>query len=166
MAKILDNGSVRLEIVTGAADSQGAFLEMAATYRAGSQAPPVHYHPEQEETFTIKKGALNFNVDGKWRVVEAGSQMVIPVAANHTVKNARSDEEAVVTWIVRPALRTEELFTILYNFRKRPNLLSMAVILREYRNEFVLTKPPRVVQSCVFGLLAPIGRALGYGLSQ
>jgi hypothetical protein len=43
-----------------------------------------------------------------------------------------------------------------------PNLLQLAVLLRAYRNELILARPPPLVQTVLFGLLASIGRLLGY----
>ena len=43
-----------------------------------------------------------------------------------------------------------------------PNLMSMAVILREYHDELHLARPPEVVQNVVFAPLAVLGRRLGY----
>ena len=43
-----------------------------------------------------------------------------------------------------------------------PNLLQMAVLMRAFRNEIILARPPKIAQTIVFGLLAPIGRLLGY----
>lgn len=35
-------------------------------------------------------------------------------------------------------------------------------MMRTYRNELVLARPPRLVQLLLFAVLAPIGRLLGY----
>ena len=43
-----------------------------------------------------------------------------------------------------------------------PNLFQAAVIFRAYNDELHPTKPSRIVQKIVFGILAPIGRLLGY----
>ena len=48
------------------------------------------------------------------------------------------------------------------NSRGVPNLLHAALIARHYQDEFVLASPPLLVQTCVFGLLAPLARVLGY----
>ena len=46
--------------------------------------------------------------------------------------------------------------------RGAPNLLHMALIARHYKDEFVLASSPRMVQTCIFGMLARIARLLGY----
>jgi hypothetical protein len=48
------------------------------------------------------------------------------------------------------------------NSKGLPNLLSMAVLMREYDDELRLAHPPAVVQRAVFTPLALLGRTLGY----
>ena len=48
------------------------------------------------------------------------------------------------------------------NSRGLPNLLSMAVLMREYEGEVRLARPPFAVQRALFGPLAVLGRSLGY----
>lgn len=157
---ILDNGSVRLEVVQSPAQTGGELLDLLATYRAGSPPPPRHFHPYQEERFEVRRGALWFEVDGVERVLAEGDRLVVPPGAVHRARNASADEEAIVVWQVRPALRTLELFRGLY---ARPNPLKTAALVHEYSREFVLASPPRPIQSCVLAVLAPIARLLGQG---
>jgi hypothetical protein len=46
--------------------------------------------------------------------------------------------------------------------RGLPNSLQWAVISREYEDEIYLASPPLWVQRIRFGLLAPIGKLVGY----
>ena len=160
---VYDQGNVVLEVVRASRDTEGAFLEIAATYAGGSKPPPLHYHPEQEEVFTLRRGALRFIVGNEERVVATGEELVIPQKVPHKAWNASATEEAVATWITRPALRTEELFAALYNLRrKRAGFLARVAVIHSHRREFALGGIPRPVQTCVFGLLAPLARALGH----
>jgi len=43
-----------------------------------------------------------------------------------------------------------------------PNLLQLAVLAREFDDVIRFTRPPRLVQWALFGLLAPLARLLGY----
>ena len=93
----------------------------------------------------------------------------MPVGRPHTWWND-SHEDAHVLLQVSPALRTEMFFETFFGLAKDgktnskglPNLLSMAVILREYRDEVRLARPPAVVQNAIFGPLAVLGRRVGY----
>jgi hypothetical protein len=71
----------------------------------------------------------------------------------------------------RPALRSEEFFESYFGLGQDgktdpqtglPNLVRMAVLLHEFRNEIHLARPPLPVQRAVFGSLALVGRLLGY----
>lgn len=44
----------------------------------------------------------------------------------------------------------------------RPKLLQAAVIGRKHLDDIALAKPPVAIQRLVFGILAPLGRLLGY----
>jgi hypothetical protein len=71
----------------------------------------------------------------------------------------------------RPALRMETWFETFFGLQKDgkinpksglPNALQWAVISREYEDEMHLASPPLLVQRVRFGLLATIGKLLGY----
>ena len=96
--------------------------------------------------------------------------MVVPLGVPHNFWVV-GDEWGEIRFEFRPALRTAEVFETLWGLirdgkvdRKtgRPNLLQGAVLLSEYRDEYALVHPPRPVQTVVFGILAPVGRLLGY----
>ncbi|MET0286264.1 MAG: cupin domain-containing protein [Polyangiales bacterium] len=161
--KVLESATMRLQMLR----TQGDVLEMLATYAPGSPPPPRHYHPLQREQFTVESGALRFFLNGAERVVRAGESVIIEPGTVHTVRNASASEPARTRWETRPALRSAEMFeAILEMQRQGANLLTAAAIGHEFRHEMVLAWPPRLVQSCVFGLLAPLARALGKGVSR
>jgi len=165
----LDNGNIRLRFCKTSIDTNGELLEMEAIYQPTSSAPPAHFHPKQEETFTVVSGSLRFVVEGDERIVSSGSRVVIPPRLIHAAANITSEETRVI-WQVRPALRTQQLFELMYglaaagktNSRGAPNLLHMALIATHYQDEFVLASPPPPIQTCIFGILAPLARMLGY----
>lgn len=154
---ILDEGNVRLELLK----TEGEVLEMFATYRPGSPAPPRHFHPQQEERFEIKTGALWFELDGRARIVRAGETLIVPPRGVHRAKNASATEEATALWLTRPALRSAKFFESMYTASKNKSVLGMIAAASEFREEFVLASPPRVVQSCLFAVLAPVARVFG-----
>ncbi|MGI8511010.1 MAG: hypothetical protein ACR2NH_00085 [Solirubrobacteraceae bacterium] len=77
--------------------------------------------------------------------------------------------EARARWATRPALQTEAFFEAFWGLAQDgkvtkaglPEPLQAAVLLREFRAEFRLARPPRLVQDLAFGLLAVVGRAFG-----
>jgi hypothetical protein len=48
------------------------------------------------------------------------------------------------------------------NKRGMPNLLQLAVFVREFADVMQFTRPPRIVQEILFGLLAPLALLFGY----
>jgi quercetin dioxygenase-like cupin family protein len=165
----LDNGNVKLVFRRTSKTTYGEALEVEACYRPRSQRPPMHFHPNQSERFDVLEGTLLFCIAGSEQMISAGEGITIPPGIPHWIENP-TDLDARATWITRPALETERFFETLYglardgktNAKGVPSLLQVAVIARAYRDEFVLTNPPPLVQSCVFSLLSPIARALGY----
>jgi quercetin dioxygenase-like cupin family protein len=157
---VLDSPNFRLELLR----TQGEVLEMLATYGPGSLPPPRHFHPQQREHFMIERGAMWFEIDGAERVLSAGQSLFIEPGSVHRARNASQGEQAVVRWETRPALRSAQFFEAMHALnRSGRNLLTVAAIAREFKHEFVLASPAPWVQSCVFGLLAPLARALGKG---
>jgi mannose-6-phosphate isomerase-like protein (cupin superfamily) len=157
----LDNGGVLVRYIKTAAETGGALHAQEARYPARSPRPPSHCHPKQVETFSIVEGELSFRISGEDRVVAAGQEIVVPQGAFHQVHNA-GDQPALAIWETRPALRTAEFFVAMNRAmqgKARPRLRDAAAILSEYRTEFVLEKPPAIVQRIVFGCLAPFGQS-------
>lgn len=156
----LETGGVLLKFTQTTVETAGALHIQEATYPPHSTVPPMHRHPKQTERFVVHQGALQFVVGGEPRRVSAGDELVIDKSVLHCAYNP-GDAPALVTWETRPALRTGELFVALARAsrgRKRPPLTEAAAIMREFRDEFELGKPPLFIQRVVFGCLAPFGR--------
>lgn len=130
--------------------------------------PPTHYHPRQEERFEVLAGKLNVLVDGQERTLEKREVLIVPPGVPHEMWSAEAGVR--VNWQTRPALKTEAFFETVWGLAKDgkvndkgvPNLLRVALIALEYEDEFRLASPPWAVQRALFGLLAPVGRLLGY----
>lgn len=157
----LDNGGVVVKFLKTAVETGGALHQQEARYKPHSGIPPYHFHPKQDEHFSILEGGLVFRIDGVSRLVRAGEQIDVPRGALHQAHNPH-DAPVLALWETRPALRTAEFFYAMNHAtrgRARPRLQDAAAILVEYRDEFQLVKPPALVQRIVFGCLAPFGRA-------
>ncbi len=152
-----------------ARDTGGELLEVEAVYtKPMPSRPPVHHHPRQEERFEVLDGKLNVLVDGQKRTLEEGEVLTVAPGVPHQMWAAEAG--ARVNWQTRPALKTESFFETVWGLAKDgkvndkgvPSLLRVALIAREYEDEFRLASPPWAVQRSLFGSLAPIGRMLGY----
>ena len=147
----------------------GDLLEVEAVYTKPTPSrPPVHYHPYQSERFEVLSGGLEVTVDGKERTLEEGEVLSVKPGTPHSMWSEEPGTR--VNWQTRPAMKTEAFFETLWGLardgetdeRGAPNLLRMAVIAREYVDEFRLASPPWPVQKALFAALAPAGRLLGY----
>lgn len=159
----------RIVLRKTARETAGALLEMEAFYRPGGHYPPDHYHPHQDERFEVLAGAVNVRRGGVELTYTAGESFDIPRGTAHSFRNGGGDE-ARVLWQVRPALKTQQFYETLWGLAADgrtnrdgvPHLLQLAVMLQDYRDEFVLSSPPRFVQQAVYPALAWLGRRLGY----
>ena len=110
-------------------------------------------------------------VDGDHKLAVAGQKITMPPDVVHDWWNGGGREAHVVVEISGPTTRRFELMIEAFWGLARdgktddkgvPSLLQLAVIAREFADVVQVTKPPRIVQKLVFGMLAPIGRARGY----
>jgi len=144
-------------------DSRGEPCRLELTAAAHAKGPPVHIHPRIEETFEVVSGRLSVRAGGEVRVLGPGEKLVVSPGTPHKFWN-EPDREARITGSARPALRLLAFFEALNTVlgHGRPNPLGMAVIMREYRSETYPARPPLLVQKAILGIVAPIGRLLGY----
>ena len=159
----------RLVFLKVARDTEGRVMEGDVFAQPGGHPAATHVHPQQEERFRVLRGTVRFEVDGKERVLGPGESTAVAPGRAHTWANV-GDDEACIRVELEPALRTEMFFETFFglatdgrtNSKGLPNLLSMAVLLREYDAEVRLARPPAVVQRALFAPLALVGRTVGY----
>jgi mannose-6-phosphate isomerase-like protein (cupin superfamily) len=169
--KIIRNAHTghEMKFLQTAGDTCGRLLEIEATYHAASKPPAPHYHPVQDEVFTVLEGNLTVQVHGVLKKLHAGDTIQIPRNTVHAMWNP-SDVKTVVNWQVRPALTTEyflETGTGLANDGKLkanglPPLLQVALLAQQFSNVYRLAKPPYLVQRILFTILTPVAYAKGY----
>ena len=75
--------------------------------------PPMHWHPKQTETFHVLQGEARFYVEGQVTVASTGETVHIPLAAQHTFRNASSEKELLIEFTLDPTARhrDESLFS-------------------------------------------------------
>lgn len=160
----------RIEFLETARDTDGEALRMRLLVEPRGFAAAEHVHPRQDERFEILSGRFRYRVGGVEREAGAGEVVEIPRGAPHVWRNA-GDEDLHMIIEFRPALRSEEFFESYFALGQEgktdpktglPNPLRTAVVMREFEEEIYLAKPPLPVQRIVFGVLALLGRLLGY----
>ena len=153
-----------------ARDTGGKLLEMEASYAPQSKEPAPHYHPYQQEAFTILSGEITVRIgSAPPRVLKMGANLHIPRGQVHSMWNA-AGEKAVLNWQVRPAMNTEYLLETITglaadgktNAVGMPPLLQTALIAGKYPGVLRLARPPYIIQRILFGLLSPFAWLAGY----
>jgi mannose-6-phosphate isomerase-like protein (cupin superfamily) len=161
---------LRGTILRTGGDTNGELFEAELLVEPGNWTGPDHIHLRQEERFEILSGTLRLRVEGSEELLPVGSTRVLPP---RTVHNFRNDGAAEVRFLLqlRPALRMEgylrDLWRAANEGSKRrwgaPSILELAVIQREYPDEFFyLSRPPVRMQKILLSALAVLGRAKGY----
>src|SRR5215472_16171805 len=159
----------RAVVRIGTNQTAGELLVVDLYIRPGGAVMGEHVHPAIEERFTVLRGHVGFRLSGRVATAEPGVTLLAPPVVPHDWWNAGA-EEALVRVGVRPAARFEAMIFNAFglaqdgkvNRRGMPNLLQLAVLAREFDDVLRFTRPPRVVQRALFGLLAPLAWLLGY----
>jgi quercetin dioxygenase-like cupin family protein len=127
---------------------------------------PAHFHPRQEERWSVLEGSVRFQLGREKRVIgpEDGEMVVAPGVA-HGLWSV-SDSEARLRCRVTPPLRLQAFLEEaaaagregLFTPRGLPRGLRgarwAARFLKRYRDETVMVSPPQFVQRALFALLA------------
>jgi len=159
------------EITHTAADTGGERFEAINVLGRTFAGPPLHVHPNAEESYAVQSGTLEVCVDGEWRQVKAGESVTAPAGTPHTLRNV-SDSEVRLVNVHKPALDFERFFRRLHALvcsgkAKLPpkdfgSLVLISMLFVEHEREIMSVKPPHAVMR-VFALL---GRMLGYKLPE
>jgi len=161
---------MRWEITRSTEETGGEVFESTHWYDAGEPGPPVHVHPDTDDTFAVVDGTLEVCMDGEWRSVRAGEAATVPAGVPHTFRNA-SDETAKVKVTMRPAGRSEAFFRDMHRLIQEGKIKRLppkdprsaiyaAMLIGEYPDHIRSVKPP----NGVFKALAVVGRALRFKL--
>jgi quercetin dioxygenase-like cupin family protein len=127
---------------------------------------PAHYHPRQEERWSVLSGEVRFRVGDEERVIRPqDGEIVVAPGVVHGVAGS-SEREAHLRCYVTPPLRLREFLEEaaaagrqgLFTQKGRPRGLRgarwVAGFLKRYRDETVFLSPPPVVQRTLIALLA------------
>jgi mannose-6-phosphate isomerase-like protein (cupin superfamily) len=138
---VIDDGTLRLEFLVTASDSDGVLHEMRATYAPESPWAFSHLHPAQDERFEVVEGTLEFLMDGRLRRVQEGETLEIPRGCVHQARNP-GPSRAVAIWQTRPALRTGEFLLAVDAARRAEDLEALLEVVDEHDDVFVLAEQP------------------------
>jgi mannose-6-phosphate isomerase-like protein (cupin superfamily) len=159
---------MRWEITRSAEDTAGELFESKNWLDPRMAGPPVHVHPDAEESFEVIEGVLDVFIEGEWSSVGAGETATVPAGVPHTLRNA-TDEPVTAFTRIRPAGRSEAFFHDMHALiregkvkrlpPKEPrSAIYAAMLFGKYPDVIRPTKPPNQV----FQTLARVGRALRF----
>jgi quercetin dioxygenase-like cupin family protein len=127
---------------------------------------PPHYHPRQEERWSVVEGQVRFRHRDEEHVIRpADGEIVVAPGEVHGVQSA-SDRDAHLRCVVTPPLRLQAFLEEaaaagqqgLFTPRGLPRGLRgarwAAGFLKRYRDETVFVSPPQPVQRLLMTLLA------------
>ena len=112
---------------------------------------------------------MGFRLGGRGSIAEPGRRLHVRAGMARDWWNA-GEEEACIVVEISPAERFEVMIANLFglaqdgktNAKGMPNLLQAAVFAREFGDVLYFSRPPRIVQKVLFGILAPIASLFGY----
>jgi mannose-6-phosphate isomerase-like protein (cupin superfamily) len=159
---------MRWEITRSTADTAGELFESKNWLDPEMPGPPVHVHPNQEESFEVIQGVLDVLIDGEWSSIGAGETATVLAGVPHTLRNSR-DEPVTCFTRIRPAGTTEAFFYDMHRLvregkikrlppKEPKSAIYAAMLFGRYPDWIRTTKPP----NGVFRALAGIGRALRF----
>jgi mannose-6-phosphate isomerase-like protein (cupin superfamily) len=160
--------SERIEFTATAQDSDEDIVRFNWRSMPGG-AITEHFHPHQEERFTIIAGEAHFTLNGEERVVGPGETIVVPVGVRHSESNPGSVEiEGVVE--LRPGLHSKEMHEAFGGLasegkttpRGAPkNPLQLGATVWHFRHESRATSPPIWLQNLILTPLSVLANVFG-----
>jgi mannose-6-phosphate isomerase-like protein (cupin superfamily) len=152
-----------------AADTGGELLAIDLELTPDGHVPGAHVHPEQEETFHVTSGTMQFKLGRRTVMATAGDTVVVPAGATHRFSNA-GDDVACARVEVRPALRMEELLETTVALAEEgqttrkgmPKPVHLALFVGRYEREVRAPFPPPWMVRVLMAPLAWIGRRRGH----
>ena len=169
--KVISNPKTgqQLTFIKTAKETKGTMLEMESVFQPHSLEPPLHYHPQQKELFTVLEGSITVKINGSLKTLKAGEQLAIEANTPHSMWNG-TDDKAVVNWKVYPALDTEYFFETAMGIATHrptnelgmPGILQAVLIADRFSHVFILANPSFMIQQILFTLLKPIAYLAGH----
>jgi quercetin dioxygenase-like cupin family protein len=158
----------RAVVRVGTDETAGTRLVVDLFVRPGGRAAE-HYHPNIRERFTVVRGRVGISINGRQAIARTGQLIEVPEGRAHDWWNAGHDVAHVIVEI-EPAARFEAAIRNGFGLAQdgktdstgMPNLLQLALFVREFDDVIRFTRPSRVIQRLLFAALTPIARLAGY----
>ena len=161
-------------VLRGTEDRGDGPMIVHLTARPGAAVVGEHVHPNLRERFTVVSGRLEAKVAGTLYRLGPGQSIVIEPGVAHDWWNPSDSEDAHVLVELEDApgaaagnlARFELMIATLFGLandgkvdrKGRPSPLQAAVMVQEFADVIVFTRPRRAMVD----VLAPLARLLGY----
>lgn len=169
--KIINNKKTgqQISFIQTSDDTGGELLEMESLFQPHSTEPVAHYHPLQDEYFTVLEGELCVRINNGIKILTQGDILRIKKNQVHSMWNG-SSKTTRVNWKVMPALDTEYFLENgigIANEKKTdkkgmPGLLQIALLANRFSHVYRVAKPSYAIQKILFTLLTPFSYLAGY----
>lgn len=169
--KIINNKKTgqQISFIQTSDDTGGELLEMESLFQPNSKEPVPHYHPFQEEFFTVLEGELCVRINNGIKILTQGDILRIKKNQVHSMWNSSSNTTRI-NWKVMPALDTEYFLENgigIANEKKTdekgmPGLLQIALLANRFSHVYRVAKPSYAIQKILFTLLTPFSYLAGY----
>lgn len=169
--KVINNKKTgqQIRFIQTSDDTGGELLEMESLFQPNSTEPIPHYHPFQEEIFTVLEGQITVRINGELKLFTRGDKMHLKRNEVHSMWN-HSNNIARVNWKVMPASDTEYFLENgigianekKTNAKGMPSLLQVALFAKRFSHVYRLARPPYPVQLLLFTILSPISYLAGF----
>jgi quercetin dioxygenase-like cupin family protein len=158
----------RWEIERTGRETDGELLQIRFHIESTTgDSPPLHVHPDAEESYEVVSGVLDVNVEGDWQEVPAGNTHVVEPGTPHTFRNR---EPVEVINRHRPAMEYEQFFRRFHKLvidegvtlppKGFKSFVYLGMLFSAHEKEVMTVKPPQFVMNGLSGL----GKLLGYRL--
>lgn len=128
--------------------------------------PPFHVHYKQEESLTVIKGVMGYQIDGQEeKLLKAGETVIFHRGQMHRFWNAGNEVMECKGW-VKPANSLDYFLSGIYNSMSKAGKpegdpFDSAFLLTRYKSEYDLKEIPTFVKKVIFPLTVLIGKSLG-----
>lgn len=169
--RILDFAAAGMwwEITQSTNDTKGALFEAINVLVPGFEGPPLHIHPQAEESYQVLEGTLDVCIDGQWRQVGPGETAIVAAGIAHTLKNDHPEPVRLIN-VHKPALDYERFFRRMQALiasgkltlppKGFGSLVRISMLFVEHSKEIKSASPPHNVMR----FFAFVGNLLGYRL--
>ncbi len=158
----------KLRVLISTEETKGESVTFEFENQPNDIGPPIHFHPDKEESFTVIKGELTVEVAGKIKVLKAGESATVPRNTFHTFWNA-TQNPVLFTSEHKPAKQFESFIKSLYdmdydglmNTKGAPPLLKLMPMIQARKGEQWMENPPVFIQRIGIFLIGTLGKIMG-----